>query len=101
MYRLLYGNNIDVITLARNARTSQEMIDRFYASQLKGEDNILGDAPQPFASWPRFPAGPIKRIVSEVFAPCVDDPTEREEMEIFVKSWNRNIEMEIVIISLD
>jgi len=40
MYRLLYGNNIDVITLARNARTSQEMIDRFYASQLKGEDNI-------------------------------------------------------------
>lgn len=26
--------------LARNARTSQEMIDRFYASQLKGEDNI-------------------------------------------------------------
>ncbi|MDC1135502.1 hypothetical protein OAT45_02225 [Alphaproteobacteria bacterium] len=40
MYRLLYGENIDVITLARNARTSQEMIDRFYASQLKGEDNI-------------------------------------------------------------
>ena len=40
MYRLLYGDNIDVITLARNARTSQEMIDRFYASQLKGEDNI-------------------------------------------------------------
>ena len=40
MYRLLYGENIDVITLARNARTSQEMIDRFYASQLTGEDNI-------------------------------------------------------------
>ena len=36
----LFGDNIDVITLARNARTSQEMIDRFYASQLKGEDNI-------------------------------------------------------------
>ncbi|MGC6452301.1 MAG: hypothetical protein ACON31_00105 [Candidatus Puniceispirillaceae bacterium] len=40
MYRLLYGDSIDVITLARNSRTSQEMIDRFYASQLKGEDNI-------------------------------------------------------------
>lgn len=40
MYRLLYGENIDVITLARNARTSQEMIDRFYASQLTGEQNI-------------------------------------------------------------
>ena len=40
MYRLLYGENIDVITLARNARTSQEMIDRFYASQLRGEDNV-------------------------------------------------------------
>ena len=40
MYRLLYGEDIDVISLARNARTSQEMIDRFYASQLTGEDNI-------------------------------------------------------------
>lgn len=40
MYRLLYGENIDVITLARNARTSQEMIDKFYASQLIGEDNV-------------------------------------------------------------
>ena len=26
--------------VARNARTSQEMIDRFYASQLKGKENI-------------------------------------------------------------
>lgn len=40
MYRLLYGEKMDVVTLARNARTSPEMIDRFYASQLKGEDNI-------------------------------------------------------------
>ena len=40
MYRLLYGEDIDVISLARNARTSQEMIDRFYASQLTGEDNV-------------------------------------------------------------
>lgn len=40
MYRLMYGNGMDVVTLARNARTSAEMIDRFYASRLKGEDNI-------------------------------------------------------------
>ncbi len=40
MFRLLYGEKMDVITLARNARTSPDMIDRFYASQLKGEDNI-------------------------------------------------------------
>ncbi|MGV8992165.1 MAG: phage integrase SAM-like domain-containing protein [Thiobacillus sp.] len=40
MYRLLYGEKMDHVTLARNARTSPEMIDRFYASHLKGEDNI-------------------------------------------------------------
>jgi integrase len=40
MFRLLYGDKIDLVTLARNARTSPEMIDRHYASQLKGEDNI-------------------------------------------------------------
>lgn len=40
MYRLMYGEKMDVVTLARNARTSPEMIDRFYAAQLKGEDNI-------------------------------------------------------------
>ena len=40
MYRLLYGEKMDVITLARNARTSPEMIDRFYAAQLKGEDGV-------------------------------------------------------------
>jgi hypothetical protein len=36
----MYGQRMDVITLARNARTSPEMIDRFYAAQLKGEDNV-------------------------------------------------------------
>jgi hypothetical protein len=40
MFRLMYGERIDVVTLARNARTSPEMIDKHYASQLKGEDNI-------------------------------------------------------------
>jgi len=40
MFRLMYGERMDVVTLARNARTSPEMIDRFYAAQLKGEDNV-------------------------------------------------------------
>ena len=40
MYRLLYGQGIDTLTLARNARTSPEMIDRFYAAPLQGEMNI-------------------------------------------------------------
>jgi site-specific recombinase XerD len=40
MYRLCFGEGIDLLTLARNARTSVEMIDRFYASELTGEMNI-------------------------------------------------------------
>lgn len=39
-FRLLYGNNIDLLTLARNARTSAEMIDKFYASELTAEMNV-------------------------------------------------------------
>jgi integrase len=39
-FRLLHGEKMDLLTLARNARTSVEMIDRFYASKLNGEQNI-------------------------------------------------------------
>jgi len=39
-FRLLYGNGIDLLTLARNARTSVQMIERFYASNLTAEMNI-------------------------------------------------------------
>ncbi len=39
-FRLLYGGKIDLLTLARNARTSVEMIERFYASTLTAEANI-------------------------------------------------------------
>ena len=38
--RLLYGGHIDLLTLARNARTSVEMVERFYASQLTAEMNV-------------------------------------------------------------
>lgn len=40
MFRLLYGQGIDMLALARNARTSVQMIERFYASALDGEMNV-------------------------------------------------------------
>ena len=40
MFRLLYGQGIDMLTLARNARTSVQMVERFYASSLDGEMNV-------------------------------------------------------------
>ena len=40
MFRLLYGKGIDLLTLAKNARTSVQMIEKFYASQLTAEMNI-------------------------------------------------------------
>lgn len=39
-FRLLYGQQIDLLTLARNARTSLEMIEKFYSSNLSAEMNI-------------------------------------------------------------
>lgn len=40
MNRLIKGDNISLLTLARSARTSSEMIDRFYAKHLTAEMNI-------------------------------------------------------------
>jgi len=40
MFRLTIGGPIDLLTLARNARTSVEMIDRFYAKHLHAEMNV-------------------------------------------------------------
>ena len=40
MFRLMMGDKIDLLTLARNARTSVEMIERFYARHLNAEMNI-------------------------------------------------------------
>lgn len=40
MFRLLYGQGIDMLTLVRNARTSVQMIERLYASSLDGEMNV-------------------------------------------------------------
>lgn len=39
-FRLISVGNIDLLTLARNARTSVEMIEKFYASTLSAEINI-------------------------------------------------------------
>ncbi len=43
-FRLLYGRKVDLLTLAKNARTSVEMFERFYSSNLDAEMNI--DQPQ-------------------------------------------------------
>jgi len=40
MERLTRGDQIDLLTLARNCRTSVEMIDRFYARHLMAEMNV-------------------------------------------------------------
>jgi integrase len=40
MFRLTKGDNVALLTLARSARTSTEMIDRFYAKHLHAEMNI-------------------------------------------------------------
>mgnify|MGYP003336503988 FL=1 len=39
-FRLLYGRKVDLLTLARNARTSVEMVEKFYSSNLNAEMNI-------------------------------------------------------------
>ena len=39
-FRLLYGSKIDLLTLAKNARTSVDMVQRHYASSLAAEQNI-------------------------------------------------------------
>ena len=40
MFRLMFCRAVDTLTLARNARTSPEMIDRFYAAPLQAEMNV-------------------------------------------------------------
>jgi hypothetical protein len=40
MFRMINGEGLDLLTLARSARTSVEMIDRFYAKHLTAEMNI-------------------------------------------------------------
>lgn len=40
MFRLMFGRGVDTLTLARNARTSRELIDRFYDALLQGEIDV-------------------------------------------------------------
>ncbi|WP_374658424.1 tyrosine-type recombinase/integrase [Phenylobacterium sp.] len=40
MFRLINNEGLDLLTLARNCRTSVEMIDRFYAKHLDAEMNV-------------------------------------------------------------
>lgn len=39
-YRYMYGEKVDLLILARNARTSPEMIDKHYASKFSAVHNI-------------------------------------------------------------
>jgi site-specific recombinase XerD len=39
-FRLIYGQGIDLLTLAKNARTSVGMVEQFYASELSAELNV-------------------------------------------------------------
>jgi hypothetical protein len=39
-FRLIYGGSIDLLTLAKNARTSVEMSEKIYASTLSAEMNV-------------------------------------------------------------
>jgi len=38
MYRLIYGGEINTTKIAKNARTSTEMLERFYVAQLESTD---------------------------------------------------------------
>ena len=40
MFRLMFGRAVDTLTLARNARTSVDMIETYYSSNLTAEMNI-------------------------------------------------------------
>ena len=40
MFRALNSEGLDMLTLARNARTSVDMLERFYLSHMKGEMNV-------------------------------------------------------------
>jgi hypothetical protein len=40
MWRLMLGEGVNTLALARNARTGVDMIDRFYAKPLSGEMNV-------------------------------------------------------------
>jgi integrase len=40
MFRLTKGENLDLLTLAKNCRTSVEMLEKFYASHLTPEMNV-------------------------------------------------------------
>jgi hypothetical protein len=40
MFRLTKGDTVDLLTIARNCRTSVEMLERFYASHLTAEMNV-------------------------------------------------------------
>ena len=57
---LFHGNNVDELTLARNARTSVEMVEKFYSSNLSAEMSI--DLLQGRRDWARVTTPSVKKI---------------------------------------
>lgn len=59
MFRLLYGENVNLLMLARNAGTSVDQLERFYLSHadpaMKVENlHSLKPVPKPVEHWPEF-----------------------------------------------
>ena len=63
-YRYMYGEKIDLLVLARNARTSPEMIDKHYASKFSAVHNI--EMIQSRKKSKRFKLGEVVQVVNAV-----------------------------------
>ena len=68
MFRLIKGDRVELLTLARSARTSTDMIDRFYAKHLTAEMNVANLQSQREEHQPKPAAKPRKTAKKPVFA---------------------------------
>ncbi len=87
MLRLIKGD-VNTLTLARNARTSQQMIDRFYAAHLTTEHvrrQLHGFLPKPVkkavsAKKPDLPVKEAKKATAKA-APKALKPSSKRKSE--------------------
>jgi hypothetical protein len=78
MDRLVHGDTVDVNAIAQNARTSTEMIDRFYGSRLEGEMAI----------------GKIQSDIRQKPQEKIEQPKPLEGNE-HMSGWDRDLAKEI------
>lgn len=81
MDRLVHGDTVDVNAIAQNARTSTEMIDRFYGSRLEGEMNI----------------GKIQSDIRQKQPEKIEKPSGGEHVD----GWDRELAKEIEALKLN